>query len=93
MACLHAGELADWGHVTAIAIPIDRRIIGAGRGRLLRQFLVESVVLSSIGGAIGIGLGISASWGLSAAINKLLPALNWPFTVSLPAAAVAASPA
>lgn len=29
------------------------------------QFLVEAVMLSSLGGLIGIALAISASWGLS----------------------------
>src|SRR5437764_10656975 len=38
-----------------------RQAVGA-RGRdVLRQFLVEAVMLSLIGGAIGIGLGITAS--------------------------------
>jgi len=33
-----------------------RAAIGAGRGRLVRQFVVESVVLGCIGGVAGIGL-------------------------------------
>jgi putative ABC transport system permease protein len=34
-----------------------RAAIGAGRGRLLRQFLTEGVVLAMIGGAMGLALG------------------------------------
>ena len=34
-----------------------RAAIGAGRGRLLRQFLTEGVVLAMIGGAVGLALG------------------------------------
>lgn len=35
-----------------------RLSLGASRGRLMRQMLVESVLLASAGGAIGIGLGV-----------------------------------
>lgn len=66
-----------------------RMALGARPKDILFQFLVESVVLSSIGGIIGIGMGIGASAGISTAINKFLPSTNWPFTVSVPAALIA----
>ena len=47
-----------------------RTAIGASRGRLLRQLLVESLVLSSIGGAAGL---LAALWGVDA-INAVMPA-------------------
>jgi len=35
-----------------------RRAIGAKRGQIIVQFLIETVVLSTIGGLIGLGLGV-----------------------------------
>jgi putative ABC transport system permease protein len=39
-----------------------RRAIGAKRGQIVMQFLVETVVLSATGGLIGILVGISIPW-------------------------------
>jgi putative ABC transport system permease protein len=66
-----------------------RMALGARPRDILRQFLVEAVVLSSIGGVIGIGVGVGASAGITAIINVALPNSKWPFVVSMPAATVA----
>jgi putative ABC transport system permease protein len=44
-----------------------RKAVGARRGDILSQFLVESVVLSILGGLVGIGFG----WAVSAGVNTL----------------------
>ncbi|MHC4342832.1 MAG: ABC transporter permease, partial [Planctomycetota bacterium] len=39
-----------------------RRAVGARRRQIVGQFLVETLVLSVLGGMLGIGLGISVPW-------------------------------
>ncbi len=39
-----------------------RRAIGAKRRQIIRQFLIETVVLSTTGGLVGIGLGLFIPW-------------------------------
>ena len=59
-----------------------RMAIGARGKDVLLQFLVEAIVLSLIGGMIGIGLG----FGLSAAVQKFM---EWPAAISPDAIALA----
>jgi len=52
-----------------------RSALGAGRGRLLRQFLTESILLAGIGGVAGIATGWALMLGLKTWIpTDLLPA-------------------
>lgn len=43
-----------------------RRALGATRGAIAEQFLVESVLLALIGGAAGAVLGVGLTWGFAA---------------------------
>jgi putative ABC transport system permease protein len=42
-----------------------RLAVGALEGEVLLQFLIEAVVLSALGGVVGIVIATAASWGLS----------------------------
>ncbi len=66
-----------------------RMAMGARSRDILRQFLVEAVLLSSMGGIVGIALGISASAGLTALITAISSGSKWPMVISLPAAGIA----
>lgn len=43
-----------------------RRAIGARKNQIIIQFLIETIVLSSLGGAIGVGLGVTIPFLISA---------------------------
>lgn len=66
-----------------------RMAVGARGGDILRQFLIEAVVLSVLGGTIGLLLGIGGSVGVIKLINAWSPGTDWPVVVSIPAAIAA----
>ena len=53
-----------------------RAALGAGRGRLVRQMITESVVLAAVGGAIGLALAIFGTRALIASAGDRLPAAS-----------------
>lgn len=58
-----------------------RKALGATRSDILQQFILEAVMLTTIGGAIGIILGTTLSWVAVQIINRLQG--GWSFAVSL----------
>ncbi len=59
-----------------------RMAVGAKRIHILLQFLIEAVIMTTIGGIIGVGAGI----GISLLLTKLI---GWPTIISIPAVAAA----
>ena len=66
-----------------------RLAVGARSRDILRQFLVEAIVLSSLGGAIGAVLGVATAIGTTYVVNMFLTGMRWPVTISIPAILVA----
>lgn len=50
-----------------------RLAVGGGRWRIIRQLLVEGFVLSALGGALGIALGLFAVDALVGSVARILP--------------------
>jgi putative ABC transport system permease protein len=62
-----------------------RMAVGARGADILRQFLIESVLLSAVGGAVGVAVGIGASAGITTVINAMSSGTKWPLIISTPA--------
>jgi putative ABC transport system permease protein len=56
-----------------------RKAIGANRGNIILQFLMEAVVLSLLGGGIGMGLGLVVTIGAASLLSKQLGVLLIPY--------------
>lgn len=63
-----------------------RKAIGASPGAIEAQFLFEAMFLSSIGGLLGVSLGVLGAMGANVLVASLQPA--WAGTVSMPAVVV-----
>ena len=66
-----------------------RMAVGARASDILRQFLVEAILLSCVGGMIGFLLGVGASIGLVTLINSFTTGTKWTHEVSITAGVVA----
>jgi putative ABC transport system permease protein len=66
-----------------------RMAVGATPGDILRQFLVEAMLLSCVGGMIGFLLGLGASIGIVSLINAVSAGQKWTQQFSFTAALLA----
>ncbi len=57
-----------------------RKAIGATRGDILQQFILEAVILTALGGMIGIVVGSALSWVAIQIISTFQP--GWSFAIS-----------
>ena len=59
-----------------------RKALGATNKNILSQFLLEAVILTASGGAVGITLGLTLSFLISLILSRVL-AVNWQFTIPI----------
>jgi putative ABC transport system permease protein len=59
-----------------------RLAVGARSRDILRQFLVEAIVLSTLGGVVGVALGIGTSALAAGLVNKYLLSIQCPLVIS-----------
>ena len=55
-----------------------RRAIGARRGAILRQFLIESIIIAGLAGLIGVALGVGLTLAGRSILTQLTPAYGLP---------------
>ena len=79
IACTNAASLLLARATGRAREMATRSALGAGRGRLVRQMLVESLLLAGLAGATGVGI----AWVTSRMLMSLKPA-NIPVTLSIP---------
>ncbi len=61
--------------------------VGATREQIQRIFLLEAVLLTTLGGSVGVGVGVAAAWG----IRAFLPSLPVKLPIDFLLAAIAMS--
>jgi len=66
-----------------------RLAVGASSGNILLQFLVEAVLLSTLGGLLGVLLGVGTAVGSTYVLNAWLTSAHWPVAISPEAIVVA----
>ena len=57
-----------------------RMAVGARPRDILRQFMIEAIILSTLGGVLGVILGVGFTFGITYAINTIFTFTKWPVT-------------
>jgi len=60
-----------------------RKALGAKQRDILTQFVIEAILISVLGGMIGIVIGVSVSLAMTYIINSV--GFSWPYVISLEA--------
>ena len=60
-----------------------RMAVGARPRDILRQFMVEAIMLSTLGGVLGVILGVGFTYGITYAINTIFTFTKWPVIISI----------
>jgi putative ABC transport system permease protein len=54
-----------------------RRAIGAKKNQIVAQFLVETMVLSTVGGMIGVAIGVAIPWLITSSVGMPTVVTGW----------------
>jgi putative ABC transport system permease protein len=60
-----------------------RMAVGARPRDILRQFMIEAIMLSTLGGVLGVILGVAFTYGITFAINTIFTFTKWPVAISI----------